>query len=172
MGNAFEREMCEGLKVADWANWREHLIWGEVHDGNAHFLGGAAGHAGLFSTARETLRLAEQFIPGSTRLLKPETCALFRKDMTEGLEEARSLAWQLAATTGSTAGTALPPDSFGHTGFTGTSCWIDAGRERTFILLTNRTHARPLPFVNINSVRRTLHTLAVTTLEADGEDQR
>lgn len=171
-GNAFEREMCEGLKVADWANWREQLIWGEVHDGNAHFLGGAAGHAGLFSTARETRRLAEQFIQGSTRLLKPETCALFRTDMTDGLEEARSLAWQLAATVGSTAGTALAPDSFGHTGFTGTSCWIDAGRERTFILLTNRTHARPLPFVNINSVRRKFHTLAVAALEADGEDQR
>jgi CubicO group peptidase (beta-lactamase class C family) len=172
IGNAFEREMCEGLKVTNWANWREHLIWGEVHDGNAHFLGGAAGHAGLFSTARETLRLAEQFIPGSTRLLKPETCALFRTDMTEGLEEARSLAWQLAATPGSTAGPALAPDSFGHTGFTGTSCWIDAVRERTFILLTNRTHARPLPFVNINSVRREFHTLAVAALEADGEAQR
>ena len=46
-------------------------------------------------------------------------------DMTEGLEEARSIAWQLAATPGSAAGPALPPDSYGHSGFTGTSCWID-----------------------------------------------
>lgn len=170
MGNAFEREMCEGLKLRDWANWREQLIWGEVHDGNAHFLGGAAGHAGLFSTARETLQLAEQFVPATTRLLKPQTCALFRTDMTVGLEESRSFAWQLAATVGSTAGPALAPDSFGHTGFTGTSCWIDGARERTFILLTNRTHARPLPFVNINGVRRTFHTLAVAALETDGID--
>lgn len=167
MGNAFEREMCRGMKIAEWANWREHLIWGEVHDGNAHFLGGAAGHAGLFSTARETLRLAEQFMPGSTRLLQPATCALFRTRMTEGLEEERSLAWQLAATRDSTAGPALAPDSFGHLGFTGTSCWIDPSHERIFILLTNRTHARSLPFVNINSVRRTFHTLAVAALEKE-----
>lgn len=166
-GNAYEREMCRELKTNDWANWREQLIWGEVHDGNAHFLGGAAGHAGLFSTALETSRLAEQFIPGSTRLLQPETCALFRTNMTDGLEESRSVAWQLAATSGSTAGPSLPPDSFGHTGFTGTSCWIDAAHQRIFILLTNRTHARSLPFVNINSVRRSFHQLAVAALEEE-----
>jgi len=170
-GNAYERGMCEMGGLADSAGtatagaWREELIWGEVHDGNAYFLGGAAGHAGLFSTARETLRLAEQFIATRTQLLAPETCALFRTNMTEGLNEARSFAWQLAATKDSTAGGALPPDSFGHTGFTGTSCWIDAARERVFILLTNRTHTRALPFVNINGVRRQFHTLAVAALE-------
>src|ERR1051325_2379400 len=167
LGNAYEREMCRELKMRDWAHWREQLIWGEVHDGNAHFLGGAAGHAGVFSTAPETARLAEQFIPGSTRLLRPETCALFRTNMTEGMEEARSVAWELAATNGSTAGPSLPPDSFGHTGFTGTSCWIDAAHERTFILLTNRTHARSRPFVNINGVRRAFHQLAVAALEEE-----
>ncbi|HEV2913308.1 MAG TPA: serine hydrolase domain-containing protein [Pyrinomonadaceae bacterium] len=164
-GNSFEREMCRELKAGEHARWREHLIWGEVHDGNAHFLGGAAGHAGLFSTAPETFRLAQQFTPQTTQLLRPETCALFRTNMTEGLEEARSLAWQLAATPGSTAGPSLASDSFGHTGFTGTSCWIEPERERVFILLTNRTHAAPLPFVNINSVRRSFHTLAVAALE-------
>jgi CubicO group peptidase (beta-lactamase class C family) len=85
--------------------------------------------------------------------------------MTAGLEEARSLGWQLAATHDSTAGTSLPPDSFGHLGFTGTSCWNDPIHERTFILLTNRTHAHSLPFVNINSVRRSFHTLAVEALD-------
>ena len=146
--------------------WREQLIWGEVHDGNAHFLGGAAGHAGLFSNAEETLRLATQFLAGHTELLAPDTCALFRTNMTEGMEEARSFAWQLAATTDSTAGASLSPDSFGHLGFTGTSCWIDPVRERTFILLTNRTHAHTLPFANINGVRRQFHTLAAAALEA------
>jgi CubicO group peptidase (beta-lactamase class C family) len=165
LGNSFEREMCQGLKVKDWANWREHILWGEVHDGNAHFLGGAAGHAGLFSTARETFRLAEQFLPRSSVLLAPETCALFRTNMTEGLEEVRSVGWQLAATLDSTAGPALSPNSFGHLGFTGTSCWIDPVHERTFILLTNRTHARALPFVNINGVRRRFHTLAAAALD-------
>ena len=166
-GNDYERGMCAGEPEASrFQGWRTHLIWGEVHDGNAHFLGGAAGHAGLFSTARETLRIAEQFIAAQTALLAPATCALFRTNMTEGLEEARSLAWQLAATPESTAGPALSPDSFGHLGFTGTSCWIDAARGRVFILLTNRTHARPLPFVNINGVRRRFHTLAAAALDA------
>ncbi|HYG09705.1 MAG TPA: serine hydrolase domain-containing protein [Pyrinomonadaceae bacterium] len=176
-GNAYERGMCEaqGQAAPEAENsgaWREELIWGEVHDGNAYFLGGAAGHAGLFSNARETLRLAEQFIAARTELLAPETCTLFRTNMTPHLDEARSFAWQLAATRDSTAGGALPPDSFGHLGFTGTSCWIDAARERVLILLTNRTHTRTLPFVNINGVRRQFHTLAVAALErrADSDE--
>ncbi|MFL6207258.1 MAG: serine hydrolase domain-containing protein [Pyrinomonadaceae bacterium] len=165
-GNAHEREMCANDPAARAAEYfRTYPIWGEVHDGNAHFLGGAAGHAGLFSTAPETFAIAEQFIAARTRLLRPGTCALFRTDMTHGLNEARSLGWQLAATPDSTAGPALPADSFGHLGFTGTSCWLDAGRERAFILLTNRTHARALPFVNINSTRRQFHTLAATALD-------
>ncbi|HSP64522.1 MAG TPA: serine hydrolase, partial [Pyrinomonadaceae bacterium] len=167
-GNAYEREMCErDFKVIaqTYNGWREKLIWGEVHDGNAHFLGGAAGHAGLFSTASETLRLANQFIAPQSELLAKETCELFRRNMTEGLNEARSFAWQLAATEDSTAGPALPPDAFGHTGFTGTTCWIDAERQRVFILLTNRTHDHPLPFTNINSVRRQFHSLAVSALD-------
>ena len=166
-GNAYERGVCEleGRKVE--GDWRTRTIWGEVHDGNAYFLGGAAGHAGLFSTARETLRIAEQFLPNTTRLLSPDTCALFPLNMTEGLNEARSFAWQLAATPESTAGPRLPPEAFGHLGFTGTSCWTDPTAERTFILLTNRTHARALPFVNINSTRRRFNTLAVEALERD-----
>jgi CubicO group peptidase (beta-lactamase class C family) len=166
-GSAYERGMCETEGRKAGGEWRTQTIWGEVHDGNAFFLGGAAGHAGLFSNARETLRIAEQFLPRTTRLLSPDTCALFRTNMTEGLNEARSFAWQLAATPESTAGPRLPPEAFGHLGFTGTSCWTDPARERTFILLTNRTHARTLPFANINSVRRRFHTLAVEALERD-----
>lgn len=165
-GNAYERDMCErDFSSQSYGNWRTTTVWGEVHDGNAYFLGGVAGHAGLFSTATETLKLANQFIAPQSQLLKAETCELFRRNMTDGLNEARSFAWQLAATKDSTAGSSLPPDAFGHTGFTGTSCWIDAARQRVFILLTNRTHARALPFANINSVRRQFHTLAVGALD-------
>jgi CubicO group peptidase (beta-lactamase class C family) len=170
-GNAYERGVCESEGVRVEGEWRAGTIWGEVHDGNAYFLGGAAGHAGLFSTARETLRIAEQFIPRTTLLLKPDTCALFPLNMTEGLNEARSFAWQLAATPDSTAGARLPREAFGHLGFTGTSCWIDPTGERTFILLTNRTHARTLPFVNINSVRRSFHTLAVEALDRQNRER-
>jgi CubicO group peptidase (beta-lactamase class C family) len=168
--NAYEREMCERDAPAPrYEGWRSGVIWGEVHDGNAYFLGGAAGHAGLFSTAGETLRLANQFIGELSELLSKETGELFRRNMTEGLNEARSFAWQLAATKDSTAGPALPPDAFGHTGFTGTTCWIDAEKQQVLILLTNRTHAHSLPFANINQTRREFHTLALKALkEADG----
>ena len=166
MGNAYERDMCErDFPGKTYAGWRNEIIWGAVHDGNAHFLGGAAGHAGLFSNAGETFKLANQFLAGFSELLSPGTCKLFRLNMTEGLNEARSFAWQLAATKDSTAGPGLPPDAFGHTGFTGTSCWIDAERQRIFILLTNRTHARQLPFANMNSVRREFHRLAAAALD-------
>jgi CubicO group peptidase (beta-lactamase class C family) len=163
-GNAYERDMYRDSD-GDYKNWRQELIWGQVHDGNAYFLGGAAGHAGLFSTAQETLQLANQFVTGQTRLLKPATCELFRKNLTAGLEEARSFGWQLAETKDSAAGPDLPRDSFGHSGFTGTSCWSDPIHERVFILLTNRTHARALPFANINRVRRRFHSLAVASLQ-------
>ena len=166
-GNAYERDMCErDFAAQPYSAWRQEVIWGEVHDGNAHFLGGAAGHAGLFSTAGETLRLANQFIGPLSELLARETCELFRGNMTAGLNEARSFAWQLAITKDSIAGPSLPPDAFGHSGFTGTSCWLDPNRERVFILLSNRTHAHPLPFANINAVRRDFHTLAVSALES------
>lgn len=168
MGNAYERgttrDCVPQSDFEEYKSWREHSIWGEVHDGNGFFLGGAAGHAGLFSTAPETLVLAHQFLADHSKLLNAQTCELFRQNLTEGLEEARSVAWQLAVTKDSAAGLDLPRDSFGHSGFTGTSCWIDPHNQRVFVLLTNRTHARELPFVNINSVRRKFHSLAVAAL--------
>lgn len=170
-GNAYEKQMCEEIGSGVYPNSRQRLIWGEVHDGNAYFLGGAAGHAGLFATAADVFQLAQQFIAESSRLLTADTCKLFRTNMTEGLEEARSLAWQLAETKDSTAGSDLPPDSFGHNGFTGTSLWIDAEHRRVFILLTNRTHSRPLPFANINAVRREFHDLATAEISAFSHGQ-
>lgn len=165
-GNNYERDMCEQTGLSVYANSRQRIIWGEVHDGNAYFLGGAAGHAGLFSNASDLLAIAKQFLPQYTTSLKTETCQLFRDNMTNGLEEARSLGWQLAMTKDSTAGPNLSPDSFGHNGFTGTCCWIDAENDRIFILLTNRTHARKLPFANINAVRRQFHSTAVAELNS------
>ena len=163
-GNTYERNMCEETGAGIYSNSRQRVIWGEVHDGNAYFLGGAAGHAGLFSTAADVLVLSNQFLAAHSSLLKPETCIHFRTNMTPGLEEARSLGWQLAVSKESTAGPDLPPDSFGHNGFTGTSVWIDAQDDRVFILLTNRTHARQLPFANINSIRRQFHSMAVAAM--------
>lgn len=162
-GNEFEKNTCveEGFEIPNpQSQIRNRMIWGEVHDGNCYFMGGVSGHAGLFSTAEETFKIAQQFLAEETVLLKPETCKLFRTNFTEGLNEARSIAFQLAETKDSTASLKLSKDSFGHLGFTGTSLWIEPETERIFILLTNRTHARELPFVNINSVRRRFHELA------------
>ena len=171
-GNEYEKNTCiekgyfpSPTAANNSAAFRNYQIWGEVHDGNAWFMGGAAGHAGLFSTAEEVFRLALQFLPDHTTTLKPETTELFRTNFTEGMNEGRSFAFQLASTEGSTAGTAMSPQSFGHNGFTGTSLWIDPVYDRIFVLLTNRTHFHPLPFVNINSVRRRFHDLAVQELD-------
>jgi CubicO group peptidase (beta-lactamase class C family) len=166
LGNEYEKQMCVdlGYDISEY-DWREHQIWGEVHDGNCHFMDGVSGHAGLFSNVFETFKIAQQFLASQTKLLKPETCELFRTNFTSGLNEARSIAFQLAATKNSTASEALAKDSFGHLGFTGTSLWIEPETERIYILLTNRTHARPLPFANINDARRRFHELAAKALD-------
>ncbi len=166
--NEYEKQMCVdlGYDVSNY-KWRDYQIWGEVHDGNCSFMNGVSGHAGLFSNIFETFKIAQQFLANQTKLLKPETCQLFRTNFTKGLNEARSVAFQLAETKGSTASLALSKNSFGHLGFTGTSLWIEPETERIFILLTNRTHNRELPFENINSVRRKFHELAVKCLNGE-----
>jgi CubicO group peptidase (beta-lactamase class C family) len=175
LGNEYEKQTCiekgylQPPATAGGTDrrsaFRDYQIWGEVHDGNAYFMGGVAGHAGLFSTAEEVFKIALQFLPQYTKLLKPETCELFRTNFTNGMNEDRSFAFQLASTEGSTAGTKMSPESFGHNGFTGTSLWIDPVKDRIFVLLTNRTHNHPLPFVNINSVRRRFHDIAIEELD-------
>jgi len=173
-GNQYERQMCieQGYLTEDAPPesgasnpFREDLIWVEVHDGNAYFMGGVAGHAGLFSSAEEVFKIALQFLPAHTTLLKPETCKLFCTNFTKGMNEDRSFVFQLASTKDSSAGSRLSPESFGHTGFTGTSLWIDPVKDRVFILLTNRTHMHSPPFVNINGVRRRFQDLSVDLLE-------
>lgn len=118
--------------------WRGHPLAGEVNDPNAHRLGGVAGHAGLFGTGREIARFAqlmlgEGVVPGThTRLLRAETARTFT-----------ALGWQATPTDEavSSAGTLLGPRTYGHTGWTGTSLWIDPDRDLFVLLLTNRSFA-------------------------------
>lgn len=140
---------------------RKHVLWGEVHDGNAYFMEGVSGHAGLFSSAREVFTIARQFIGGST-LLQNEARALFTRNFTAG--EARSPGWMLAATGDCSAGDQLPDEAFGHTGFTGTSLWLDPRRGRVFVLLTNRVHPQVRDF-GMKEARQRFHTLAVEGLD-------
>jgi CubicO group peptidase (beta-lactamase class C family) len=148
--------------------WRKELIWGGVHDGNANFMGGIAGHAGLFSTAREAFIIANQVLAGS-KLLSPETLPLFTANMTVGYSTSRSIAWILAETPDCSAGPALPPTAFGHNGFTGTSIWIDPARQRVLVLLTNRVHPR-VHSIDMRELRRQFNTLAVQMLDGTESD--
>ena len=143
-------------------HWRKNLIWGEVHDGNAHFMGGVAGHAGLFSTAREAFRLANQYLSGS-ELLSTESLDLVTENLTPGCSTSRSIAWILAETADCSAGPALPRTAFGHTGFTGTSIWIDPNKRRVFVLLTNRVHPR-LDAIDMKAIRQRFNELAMEML--------
>jgi CubicO group peptidase (beta-lactamase class C family) len=126
--------------------WRGRLVQGEVHDENAAFLGGVSGHAGLFGTAEDLLRFGEWLLAaregrGSARgpTIKSAVVREFtrRQDVVAG--SSRALGWDTPST-GSSAGNRLSGASFGHTGFTGTSIWIDPSRELVVVLLSNRVN--------------------------------
>lgn len=167
-GNEHEKQIAQEMfpeaKTPEYA-FRDQMIWGEVHDNNCYFLGGVAGHAGLFSNAQETFKISQQFLDDSTNILKPESCKIFWTNFTPKVNQARSIAFQLAETKDSTASEALSKNSFGHLGFTGTSIWIEPANDRIFILLTNRTHDRQLPFADLRDVRQCFHRLAVKILD-------
>jgi CubicO group peptidase (beta-lactamase class C family) len=119
---------------------RGYPVRGEVHDENAFTLGGVAGHAGLFGTAGNLAVFAQMMLNGGTydgaRIIADSTVHLF----TARASGTRALGWEVADGTHG-AGTYLGPNAYGHTGFTGTSMWIDPDREMFVILLTNRVHA-------------------------------
>ncbi len=160
VGNRYEKGMCRGEHDAAAAAfaWRCGLIRGEVHDANSHYAGGCAGNAGLFASARALFRLGREFFPSSATLLKRETVALFWRDLTPGLGAGRSLGFQLNTPPAASAGRALAPGAIGHTGFTGTSLWLEAEGERQWILLSNRVHPR-VKKEDFNIVRRKMHGL-------------
>ena len=118
---------------------RGYPLQGEVHDENAYALGGVAGHAGLFSTAADLSIFAQMMLDGGQydgqRIIADSTIALF----TKRAAGTRALGWDTCGGSGS-CGKYLGEDAYGHTGFTGTSLWIDPEREMFVVLLTNRVH--------------------------------
>jgi CubicO group peptidase (beta-lactamase class C family) len=119
---------------------RGYPLRGEVHDENAYALGGVAGHAGLFSTASDLAVFAQMLLNGGsyngTRIVADSTVKLF----TRRAAGTRALGWDTCGGKGS-CGEYLSASAYGHTGFTGTSLWIDPEREMFVVLLTNRVHA-------------------------------
>jgi CubicO group peptidase (beta-lactamase class C family) len=137
-------------RIAPTGVWRGHPVAGVVNDQNAAKLGGVAGHAGLFSTAADLARFAqfmlgEGALQGGPRLVRAETVRAFTAAAVKARRgaSARTLGWE-AVPTGedvSSAGTLFGPRSYGHTGWTGTSLWIDPDRGVFVVLLTNRAYA-------------------------------
>lgn len=117
------------------------LIHGVVHDENARAIGGVSGHAGFFSSARDLSIFAQMMLNGghygSTRILRPTTVA--RWTSRQDADTSRALGWDTPSGR-SSAGRFFSPRSFGHTGFTGTSIWIDPVKDMYVVLLTNRVN--------------------------------
>ncbi len=122
--------------------WRGRMLCGEVHDENAFALGGVAGHAGLFGTARTVLAVAKAWMDGrrgKTGLLHPELVTLFTTRQQRIPNASWALGWDTPSNP-SSSGTRFTPESFGHLGYTGTSLWIDPVKELEVVLLSNRVH--------------------------------
>ena len=122
--------------------WRGRLLRGEVHDENAFAMGGVAPHAGLFGTAPDLARFAQMLLNGGVlehhRIVSRDVVEQFTR--RAGVpDSSRALGWDTPSPN-SSAGGRLSPRSFGHTGFTGTSLWIDPERRLFVVLLTNRVH--------------------------------
>jgi CubicO group peptidase (beta-lactamase class C family) len=139
-------------------------------DGNARGLEGVAGNAGLFGTAAAVATLAAEYLPGGGDLLTAEEAQLATRCYTHGLEQARGIAWQLAASPRCSAGPALPPDAFGHTGFSGTSVWLDPTSGAVLVLLGNRLHPGGRT-PDLHPLRRRFHGLAMCAVSGIGDGE-
>src|SRR6267142_2216588 len=146
-------------------NLRHRLVQGEVHDENAFAIGGVSGHAGLFSTSPDLAAFCQMLLNGGVyahqRILRRATIAQFTtpQQLSGG---ARTLGWAVP-TEGGSSGHYFSAHSFGHTGFTGTSIWIDPDRQLFVVLLTNRVHPTR-ENTKIQQVRVALHDAVMQAL--------
>ena len=144
---------------------------GIVHDPTARAMGGVAGHAGVFSTADDLAKFAQALLNGGAPILSP----LIVEKMTTpqqppNMTNVRGLGWDIDSPFSSNRGDLLPVGSFGHTGFTGTSLWIDPTTNTYVILLTNAVH---LKYGNVISLRTEVATAVAAALQlAPSEEQK
>ena len=146
------------------------VLRGVVHDGNARLLGGVAGHAGLFSTADDLARFCRMLLEGGAlpgrRYLKEATVHAMFEPRLIG-ETTRSLGWDMASPYSRALGSYFPPGSVGHTGFTGTSIWMDPPTRTYALVLTNRVH--PYGKGKVVDLRRRVSAAVGALLFAPGE---
>ncbi len=149
-------------EVVDGKPWR-----GVVHDPTARHMGGVAGHAGLFITAADLARYARMLLNlgelDGVRILKPETVKLMTSVQTpSGISAKRGLGWDIDSAFSGPRGELFPVGSYGHTGWTGGSLWIDPFSKTFIIFLSNRNH--PTEAGSVIALRRKLGTLAAEAL--------
>ncbi len=139
------------------------MLRGLVHDPTARQMGGVAGHAGLFSTADDTAKFAQAILNGGA----PVWSRLIVEKMTTpqqppNLTDVRGLGWDIDSPFSSNRGELLPVGSFGHTGFTGTSLWIDPVTDTYIVILTNAVHVK---HGNVVTLRSEVATATAAALE-------
>lgn len=154
-------------RIAPTEKTEETVLRGVVHDPTARRMGGVAGHAGLFTTASDLARFSRCLMNGGeldgVRVFKPETVSLMKTVQTpDNLSARRALGWDLDSPFAGPRGKYFPIGSFGHTGWTGTSIWIDPFSESFVIFLSNRNH--PDESGNVVPLRRELGTLAAEAI--------
>jgi CubicO group peptidase (beta-lactamase class C family) len=141
--------------------------WGEVHDENALALGGVCGHAGMFSTALDLANYAAIWLRGgrtaSPQLISQDSVTAAISNYTSHLSAARGLGWVLKGDSFDASGNQLSDACFGHTGFTGTSIWLDPKLDLYIILLTNRVHFGRE--TSINDIRTRFHNAVATCIK-------
>src|SRR5579864_6436792 len=120
----------------------EHMLRGVVHDPTARRMGGVAGHAGLFSTADDLSKFAQALLTGSSILPPLMVEKMTTPQQPPSAQVLRGFGWDIDTPYSTNRGDLLPVGSFGHTGFTGTSLWIDPTTQTYVILLTNSVHPR------------------------------
>lgn len=130
-GNVAPTEFCR---------WRGRRIVGEVHDESASRLGGIAGHAGLFANAADLAAFGQMFLDGGHPLLRRETVSEMVREQAASDENRRGLGFHLWSPDPEASSNPFCPQTFGHTGFTGTSLWIDPRRALVVALLTNEVY--------------------------------
>lgn len=171
-GNPTEREMA-GPDAARFRHWRpEQVIRGQVHDGNAYYgLAGLSGHAGLFATAADLARYGRFWLGDGEWQGRRLISAALMAEATREQATGRGLGWVVAPAPEPAedfAGSGLSRRAFGHTGFTGTSLWVDPARELVVVFLTNRVH--PELRDDIRQIRPRLHT-AIGAAIAEAEER-
>ena len=139
------------------------ILDGVVHDPTSRYMGGVAGHAGVFSTADDLATFCQMILDGGDGLFSPATVQKFSEPASPaGLPAVRGLGWDIQSPYSGVRGELFPVGSFGHTGFTGTSIWIDPASQTYVILLTNSVH--PHLRKAITSLRGRLATVVAASV--------